>query len=252
MGDKKNTLFIYGDSFAVTFKNHFNTDNIWAKKYSEFKNGIIPKHYSEIIAEELGLRLRTMAQGGCSNYTIFDRFCGTFGEHRENDVVIICWTTLNRFPIATNENNLIDIIPFVGHPPQNEHVSLNTTNEIAVNRNTYSCYYSELINYVKIINEISKHTRIIHWTWVDNKKEIISLDKPDFRKLFYSYLVPFKQYETITEETNGEMVDVHYGEKGHIELADNLLRSINRKIKLDEKIKIEEPIVKSPPKSKLI
>ena len=62
MGDKKNTLFIYGDSFAVTFKNHFNTDNIWAKKYSEFKNGIIPKHYHLRLRAVLVMQPRQVTQ----------------------------------------------------------------------------------------------------------------------------------------------------------------------------------------------
>jgi hypothetical protein len=148
---------------------------------------------------------------------------------RRDDIVIICWTSLNRFPIANNENNFIDIIPFVGHPPQNDHVSLNTTNEIAVNRDSYSFYYMELINYVKMINEITKDKQVIHWTWVDDKRELITLGKPDFRKFFYDFLKPFKQYETITEETNGLMNDIHYSEKGHIELADDLLKIINEK-----------------------
>ena len=201
MEKKKKSLFIYGDSFALTFKKHFQTSNTWAQNYLKFKNGVAPKHYSEIIGETLDLEINNIAFGGCSNYTIFDRFCGTFPKIEKNDIVIVCWTAPNRFPIAKNNNHLIDIIPFVGHPQQNDDVSLTTTNEIAVNRDTYSVYYRELINYVKVINEIAKHAKIIHWTWVDDKREMVTDGYPDDRKLFYDYLKPFKQYETITEET---------------------------------------------------
>jgi len=223
-----NTLWIYGDSFSLTFKQHFETTNDWPQKYKNFKNGIIPKHFSEIIAEKLGMNINTYAQGGISNINIFDRFVGTFPLIQEDDIVIINWTALNRFPIATNENNFTDIIPFVGHPKQNDNVSLNTTNEIAVNRDSYSIYYCEVINYCRIINHILKNNKVIHWTWIDDKKELITLDRPDFRKIFYDYLVPFKQYETITEETKGFFVDQHYSEKGHIDLANDLLMFLKK------------------------
>ena len=95
-----------------------------------------------------------------------------------------------------------------------------------MNRDTYSIYYCELINYIKIINKIAKDATVIHWTWVDDKREMRQF-KHDFRKMFYEYLKPFKQYETITEETNGLMVDIHYGEKGHIDLSNDLLEIIN-------------------------
>ena len=62
-------------------------------------------------------------------------------------------------------------------------------------------YINEVLSWINLINK-AREDRIVHWTWFEKK------DK-----------------ETITNETNGLIEDLHYSEKGHLDLANEILKS---------------------------
>lgn len=321
----KPKLWVFGDSFTQTFKSHFETNNDWATKYKEYKRkgnllgDSIPKNYSEIIADSLNIDLENHGNGGCSNQTIFDTFLRCVSQIKPNDYVIFNWTDPGRFRISTEANFFKDVTGNLIHPPQNDDVSNKSTSEIAINRSTYSIYWTEIENYVKIIKMILKNN-VYHWTWVDpiqtlpnriwskrypmfnialyvrgdwdniseNHKDLIKreseviydvfenldidkirtdfnlgkrivlvnadklkmsdhetinqlkmgfeyYDTTNYKKLCYNNFIPWKQYQTISEETNGFIDDLHYSEKGHVDLSNDLLIEINKSLKFPPK-----------------
>jgi hypothetical protein len=54
-----------------------------------------------------------------------------------------------------------------------------------------------------LINKALPTSHVIHWTWSDDIKR-----------------------ESITEETNGKIEDLHYSENGHLDLANWILSQI--------------------------
>lgn len=315
----KPKLWVFGDSFTQTFKSHFKTNNDWSTKYREFKRnksilgGNIPKNYSEIISDSLNIELENHGIGGCSNQTIFDNFLQCVSQIKPNDYVIFQWSSISRFRIATEANFFRDVVGDINHPPQNDDVSNQTCSEIAINRQTYSVYWNEIENYIKVIKMILKNN-IYHWTWVDpnerlpnrlwskrypmfnlalyvkedwdevsdyhkdlikretdliydvfknldinsirtnfnlgKKIVLVNVEKlnpsdqqmihknfnfeyyhaTDYKKLCFNNFIPWKKYQTIIEETDGAIYDFHYSEKGHMDLANDLLSEINKSV----------------------
>ena len=79
--------------------------------------------------------------------------------------MIFGWTAINRFRIANHQNRYVDILPNTPHPKQNDDVDLITTQEIAINRDSYNIYWKELEQFVTIINEFLKNNIVFHWNW---------------------------------------------------------------------------------------
>lgn len=306
----KPTLWVFGDSFSQTFESHFNTTNDWSTRYKNYNKGYIPKLYSEIISETFDFNLESIGVGGCSNQTIMDKFLERFKDIQKNDIVIVNWTTQTRFRIANDFNSFQDITAFAHHENQNDDVSQKTAEEIAINRGEYTVYWTEITNFMKIIEFLLKKNNVYYWTWVDSESTLpkrlwseritknkrclmvenwksitddikdyiktkvdylidISLDFDidyikekvennkkvafyssglnlknlntingnfkcehyyalDYKKSCYDKFSIKKKYSTITEETNCEVEDSHYGEQGHKDLANDFKEVINK------------------------
>jgi hypothetical protein len=74
--------------------------------------------------------------------------------------------------------------------------------------------YYRCLNPEGYINETNKHIPIIHWT--------------PFTTMLNCY--PFGGYHTIGDETNFELIDGHFSEKGQIQLAEDMMKIIKRKL----------------------
>jgi hypothetical protein len=163
------SLFVYGDSHTQPFKDLCNSGMDWALKYVNHINET-PKNYADLISEEYGgLKITNAGRGGFSNYSIFEEFLKNKHRITERDILVFGWTTESRFRIANESNTLIDIIPFNQHPKQNDDVSKTTTDEIAVNKISYDVWWTEISNYIEIINSLFPKNLIYHWTWIDNE-----------------------------------------------------------------------------------
>ena len=219
MSGKRN-LWVFGDSFSVPFKKIENEH-----PYVPYK-GYCPKIFSNILSEELDLNLMDMSAGGCSNQSILHTYIKNISKINSNDILIFGWTQPIRFRIASKRNDFYDVIIAVApHMKEFIDMSIDTLNDITINRSTHSIFWDELNDYITVINESSKNSLIFHWTWVEPTKEI---DNNIYESKFYEQLTPFKKYKTVREETNGDVDDFHYGEVGHKELADDLLVIIKK------------------------
>jgi hypothetical protein len=207
-------LWVFGDSFSVPFElmKHI--------PYIPYK-GYVPKIYSEVVAEEFGYELMDNAVGGASNVTIFHKFISVVDQIADNDVVIFGWTQNFRFRIASETNLFTDILIGVIDQYVINNFSKEALLEIGDNKESQSVYFTEITDYIKLINHTLKNNIVLHWTWVEPNKN------PDRNEQkYYDQLLPFKKYLSVTQETDYKLDDFHYGEMGHYDLAQKIISKI--------------------------
>jgi hypothetical protein len=203
-------LYIFGDSFSAGF----SFDSNWTKNYVNWK-GYTPKGFGEIVSEKLNLELINLAENASDNYSILQKFCDKVDNIKKNDLVIIGWSSPLRFRLVSND--WITILPnydkFSTKEIDKTKISESTLIEILLNRDDIR-YCNEVNSWIKLLNNTNKN--IIHWTPFDQRLDCIFLNK----------------FETIFQETNGELNDWHFSEKGHQQSADIFIHKFKNKNKM--------------------
>lgn len=220
-------VWIFGDSFGDRFSD-FNTEKYdgidYRVRYHKWK-GYSPLSYGEIISKELEFDFETTSSAGASNTEIFHTFISRMDDIRDGDIVIVNWTYLNRFRISTENNEFDKVMVNAGCDSPNKYVSTKSLEEIAVNRDSYSIYYKEVSDYTKVIKKIcGNKIYTFIWTFMGHSERDIISD-PNLKE-FYSEVKSLSDFETITQETIGMVVDGHYSEYGHQQLANEILNNI--------------------------
>ena len=86
----KNTLFHFGDSFGT---------------WGDGKHPLSAKKgFSEYIADYFNLDFKHLAVGGSNNHQITSRILDYYDVFKPNDMILINWSFLERFPVITNHN----------------------------------------------------------------------------------------------------------------------------------------------------
>lgn len=206
-------LWIFGDSFSVPFIKVKNEH-----PYVPYK-GYIPKIFSEIISENFNCNLYDCSHGGSSNYDIFHSFIKEIDNINDNDLLIFGWTQTIRFRIASKRNDFYDVIIAVVEQMKDlVDVPSKSLFDITLNRSNNSIYYDELCDFIQIIKKSKPNCKILNWTWVEPSFN------DTYENNFYKLLIPYKKYQTVKDETKGNINDFHYGELGHLELSQDLLK----------------------------
>jgi len=204
-------LWTFGDSFTEGYNEKYE----WSKNYIKWK-GYTPKVYGEVIADRLDVDLKNIGQGGSDNYTILERVCENVDKIKDDDLIIIGWSSPIRFRLVGEDETVWhSLIPNFNNNIDSfgKMISQSTLDEIFVNRDT-SPYQHEVIHWIKLLNKTFKTNTIIHWT----------------HAMHGTNLWNFGQCNRIITETKGEVNDGHYSEIGHIELADALMSIMDSKI----------------------
>lgn len=195
-------LFVFGDSFSEKWDD-LSPYSVWS--------GYIPKVYSQMVSEKLGIECFNFAKGGWSNADIFQSVCQNADKIGDGDIVIIGWTIFERFRLSSAH----PINPFwirfqAGNWDLNlkanlipEGISETTVNEILYNRSFEELYIEEVSDWIKLLSKTFKGNTFINFRW---------WGKP--------------MYETITTATNGEIFDWHWSERGHMDFSEWLLDKI--------------------------
>ncbi len=225
-----NTLWIFGDSLSDFFNPPSYTMPHWRHEYIEWK-GYIPKVYAEILSEHLNYKLNNKAVAGNSNQQIFSDICEFSNEIQNDDLIIIGWTSQERFRLVDKNNKWINIHANYRTKDKNEKLSFfldetmdrlssiskETIQQILFNR-TNQNYLNEIKNWIKLLN-LTFGNKIIHWSWDDRLNET-------------TFIIPLNKFQSIKMETNGELDDRHWSENGQIEMANFMMEIIqNRFIK---------------------
>lgn len=195
-------IYVFGDSF--TDANIISNN----KSYLQWK-GYTPETFHQIISKKLDLEVINFSKSyGMDNYTIFQEICNNINQ-MDGSIVIINWSEPVRFRMVdTSTQKWRTIIPSSvmrlkrGLPYVNGIMN-ETIDDIFVNREN-QLWVTEINSWINIINKALSNCTVVHWTWYDNTER-----------------------ETITEETNGDVVDFHYSEKGHLQLSEWILEQIN-------------------------
>jgi len=200
-------LWTFGDSFTEGFNEKYP----WADEYIKWK-GYTPKVYGEILSEKLNVKLINKGKGGTDNYTIFETICNSTKSINDDDIIIIGWSSPVRFRLAQFNNTWRIFLPnsIKFHSGEFQmNLSDNTPTEIMLNRNSL-LYVNEVNNWIELLNRTFKCNKIIHWS-------------PLMEGVDGMYLHLFNRIKT---ETNEDVNNGHYGEKGHIELSNIFFEKI--------------------------
>lgn len=211
-----NKLFVFGDSFSEKWDD--------SSPYSGWK-GYTPKVYSEIISERLGIEQFNYAQSGWSNYDIFQSVCKNIDKISDGDIVIIGWSGLSRFRLANPKfGNWLQFQPnsWKLNKEANllwEGISESTIDEILYNRSNFELYKEEIRDYVKLLSKTFEKNIFVNFTWSVWDWELKEIP-----------------YQTIRTESNGEIDDWHWSEKGHLDFSDWVLDKIQKNRFINELI----------------
>jgi hypothetical protein len=194
-------LHVFGDSF--TDANIISNN----KSYLKWK-GYTPKTFHEIISETLNLEVINYAKSfGMDNYTIFQHICDNVND-LDGSIVVINWSEPIRFRMVdTSTQKWKTIIPESvmrlnkGLPYVNGVIN-ETIDNVFINREN-QLWLTEINSWINLINKALHNSVVIHWSWYNNNDR-----------------------ETITKETNGDVIDFHYSEKGHTQLAEWIIKQI--------------------------
>lgn len=221
------TLYVFGCSFSAKYSDEVLNDPEILKYYN-FRGQNFPPTWSDLLANDLDVKLNNTGRWGADNYEIFEKFCEKSELIKKNDIVIIGWTGIDRFRLYSENLNDLRSVNVWGKN-QNKvfnNISDNTIDEILVNRDNER-WADEIRNYIKLINKLSDSVgfKTIHWSFFNYFPELLIL--PTLFELGAGY---------ITHETNGKVINEHMGEKGHVvqyEYFKQLLNNYENNYKLD-------------------
>lgn len=162
----QNTLHSFGCSFSEHFfdrlKNSYldsNVFDLYKDKYGESNL----KSWHQYISNEFNLDLNIQGHSGGSNYQIFQSFCDSVDKLKENDIVIIEWSYINRFRIVSNQND--GWTPILSNQSEHDLIPTDSLDKLIFLRETKSHYKDEILSYMKLINAFCKLKGIILFYW---------------------------------------------------------------------------------------
>lgn len=217
-----NTLHTFGCSYTAGYDTFFRIEYC---NYRKFKGGTYPKIWAELLSEKLSLDLNNYGIGASSNYEIFQTFCDNVDQLKEKDVVIIGWSFKERFRLVNDQyNDFIRIGP--GYSVKLPNISQNTIDEICVNRMNER-WIDEIYSWEKLIKKLCETIGVKLLIW--------SFDGTFLEHRGMRNILEDMGAQTITEETNGEIEDLHFGELGHIIQSNYFHDILTGKIKYNNK-----------------
>ena len=199
-------IWIFGDSFSVPFETHINNKCDWAIDYCNYKKEI-PKTFGSVLSDLLKTDVTNLAIPGCDNYTMFHSYIENIENIKKDDIVIMGWSEVGRFRLATKSNTWVSFVPnFYPNLEKMENISNQTIMEICVNRLS-DIYIDELNHFIKIMKYSLPNNIIYNWSpFLNIRNSVANLE---------NIIAP----SGINIETNGLVNDYHYGQSAHLNLA---------------------------------
>ena len=236
----------FGDSFTEghSYNLEFKPFNEW----NNFRGGNLPPSWLELLGKKMGMDIIVTAVGGNGNNQIFDDVCYHSDEFKKGDIVIINWTYRHRLRWASlqkymdgryvnlNENGTPYYVwrklSLNDKQPEDEwYIKKELRHEIISNQ-LQTPYLDEIYNREKIIEQLSKSIGFELYFWSADASIIYDLPYEKLNQKKYilhniidkeapgqlgSFFNTIKKYggQTISEETNNIIPDIHLGESGH-------------------------------------
>lgn len=234
-----NTLHSFGCSFSEHFYHRLQNSYLDLSVFNSYKeiygeDSLVSWH--EYISNEFKLNLNIQGHSGGSNYQIFQSFCDSVYNIKENDIVIIEWTYINRFRVVSNEHN--GWTPILSNQSEHDFIEKGSLNKILFLRETKDYYKDEIISYMKIINElcILKGCKIYYWT-IDEKLFNYFYKKNIINEFWLFYDNHFENFNYVQYilDNNGLLIkdelsyqDPHFGIMGNKVLGNLICNYIKK------------------------
>ena len=201
------TVWVFGDSFSVDFENN-RIGNF--ELYKDLK-GYYPKSWGKLISEELGCEYKNYAFGGWDNYSILQSFCENISEIKPNDLVFVGWAPEIRIRLMSENGQWMC---FTGHLNDQDWEGIKSydVSKLISNRIHLSNYspkegvLKELLSWENMIRFTMREMKLHIWRW----NNIID-----------------REYQTIQEESDGNIEDTHWSENGHVSYFKDLIKELN-------------------------
>jgi hypothetical protein len=206
-------LWVFGCSISDLYDSETSL-YYWSEGYLKWK-GYTPKHYSQIISEELGCELMNYGVSSTNNYAILQLICDNIEQISNDDYVIIQWTETNRFRLSDDNNEWINFVfnhlQNKSELKNNKYLSIQTIQETLTNR-LNTIYEDEVASWEKLIKSKLNTDKLLIWY--------------PFRHIGeYGRLL--NSIENILTESKGVINDLHFSENGQIHLSNILLNKLN-------------------------
>ncbi len=228
-------IYILGDSFS---------DNIFKEAIDKLDNNIEgnngiyryvkllrennikdPLHWTDYL-ESWGHEIINLSQNGCSNYSIFNQFPKINSNYTKNDRIIINWTGLNRYNwIGKRGNNMI--ITGGSQPDYDTNIKTKILCDQTVYRmesvdNPAGYLRRETVPFMNYLIELHDKYKPIMWAPIAQHNKIFNKEKYFIWEIdsdFYKNIIPEHNILTIEKETDGNIMDQHYGRYGNFYAA---------------------------------
>lgn len=198
-------LWVFGCSISDLYDSE-TSKYYWSSEYLEWK-GYTPKHHTQIIADELGYELINCAVSATCNAQILQDFCDKVNDIGKDDYVIIQWTEPNRVRFV-NDDEIWTTFAFHSKWAKFKlkkfsHMAFETIQQVLINRLSKE-YRKEIDSWENLIRLVIPTNNLLIWYPFD---KIIGNGKV------------VKSIETIKDETNNLIDDLHFSEYGQTHMA---------------------------------
>jgi len=162
-----NTLHSFGCSFSEHFlerlENSYLNHDVLNSYLKLYKRDDL-KSWHEYISNDLNLELNIQGHSGGSNYQIFESLCNSVDKFKENDIIIVEWSYVNRFRLSGEDSE--NWTPILSNHSEHSFIDKESLNKILYLRETKNQYKNEIISYMNIINSLcdSKNIKVFYWT----------------------------------------------------------------------------------------
>jgi hypothetical protein len=206
------TIWYFGDSSTEDYNLKFN----WVKNYIDWKKGYIPPHWTKLLANKMNLSYKNFGKNGLDNYSILDSIIEQMNNIKDEDMIIINWTSPIRYRVANGNKFYSITVERIDKTIEN--ISIQSLQEFALNRES-TLWIDEVINWMKLLKKLFLNNKIIFWTPF--------IEYNNVKGIFRTSLM--RKNLTINEETNGVICDYHMGENGCKEFTELIYNYINKK-----------------------
>ncbi len=209
-------IWIFGDSYSTPFSR----GDYWQEGYLKWK-GYTPEVFGDILKREYGMPIEWLSDGGICNDSIFQRIYTNANRIQKGDILIIGWTSIQRFRLSLEVDMWWNITGNSGNKWLSNEVypdiSQRTIDEILINREG-RMWVKEFEDRVRFVDWLFGGNRVINWS--------------PFNGVLEDKIIP--KFQTIREETGGEVNDGHMSEGGHKEIAKGMIELLNNPSQLKE------------------
>jgi hypothetical protein len=228
-------IFILGDSFSdniiegtIDYLNNNKIAHDGVYRYIKLlrENNINdPIHWTDYL-KSWGHEIINLSQNGCSNYSIYNQFSKIDSNYTENDRIILNWTGLNRFNwIGKRGNNMI--ITGGSQPDYDTNIKTKILCDQTVYRmesadNPHGYLRNETVPFMNYLIGLHDKYKPIMWTPIAQHSKIFNKEKYfiwEVDDIFYKNTIAEHDILTIDKETNGKVMDYHYGRYGNFYMA---------------------------------